>query len=384
MMKEGQVSMDSVGSQETCARTSLATSRQLLLSLGDRVNSYRVCSQNTRKPTFPNKDQMSKIGITMGAPLIATFVFIFVVVNVVMEKREPGWRDYDSTMPACSSDNHANYRLAGTNPVQHLSVQEFKVCLALFVAATIIQGGLGLELLVWIAFLKKGWTKETEKAWMFAQFFFPMVVTAAIGMSTHQNYAAIIVLVPGVWKGGLPETVMYFCSSMYNNEPDRKFIARVADFLNGLGTAVHHSSVALCVSLFLTGVAPPTPATLMCVMPPLMQHWFALLQCCNSTLCMVVVLTIEVWFEWTIFSTFHEIAMSHWSMALCPAALLVAHWIYLVAGALELYTGKNGRDKTSPQCLLHQETVSIDQEYDETGVCSGSGKHDVTFLDIDV
>jgi len=195
-------------------------------------------------------------------------------------------------------------------------------------------------------------------------------------MSIHQDFAGLFFLVFGLWKFGLPETFLYYYSALYNDGgkgSSRGLPARVSDFLNGWGTAMHHSAVTVfCVAL-LAGVVQPTPAAISCALPPLMQHWFSLMHYVNPTFHITVELSLEVWFEWTIFSVYHEVAMDHWCLPLCAVGLLVAHWMYLLAAALELVFGSGN---------IEDDVIShMDSEQLSSHFCGGS--HTVKLVDFD-
>ena len=255
-----------------------------------------------------------------------------------MKPRDPKWRSYEHPADANLDNDGSSYVFAGSSPVSKLDDKQFTVYLAIFLAGTILLAGLGLELLVWISFLKNGWSDEFEHLWKFAQFAFPLLVTAAMGMALHNDYMAMVLLVPGLWKFGCPETFMYMYSAIYNSKHSHS-AGRIADFLNGLGTTVHHSATAFCVAIFLAGVVMPTPASIGPVLVLLMQHWFALLHYVNPTLYMLIELLLEAFFEWNIFSNFHENVMTHWSLALTTTVMVSAHWMYLCAAFLELLGG---------------------------------------------
>jgi hypothetical protein len=311
--------------------------------LGDRVENTKESSVSS----FPKKNQLWVICLSLLSCLIVVYTSAFVVIDAVMNSRDPNWRTYTSE-PGGEEEEHSpyGYVFAGTSPLSRMDNREFTVYLAIVLAVTINLSGLGLELLVWVSFLKNGWSETFEHLWKFAQFAFPLLVTASVGMSFHQDYMAMILFVPGVWKFGCPETFMYMHSALYSNNHSLCG-GRVPNFLNGCGTAVHHSGSALYISVFLAGVAKPSPAEIGPVLIALMQHWFVLLRYVNKTLYMAIELVLEVWFEWSIFSNFHENATNHWIFALGSSVMIAAHWMYLLAAFLELISSDTVEDETS-------------------------------------
>jgi hypothetical protein len=311
--------------------------------LGDRVENTKKSSVSS----FPKKNQLWVTCLSLLSCLIVVYTSAFVVIDAVMNSRDPNWRTYTSVPGGEEEENSPyGYVFAGTSPVSRMDNREFTVYLAIVLAVTINLTGLGLELLVWVSFLQNGWSAEFEHLWKFGQFSFPLLVTASVGMSFQQDYMAMILFVPGVWKFGCPETLMYMHSALYNNKHSFR-TERVVNFLNGCGTAVHHSGSALFISVFLAGVRKPSPAEIGPVLIAVMQHWFVLLRYVNKKLYMAIELVLEVWFEWSIFSNFHENATNHWLFALGSSVLIAAHWMYLLAAFLELIRGGTVEDETS-------------------------------------
>jgi hypothetical protein len=337
-------------------------------SLGGRVESAK------KGLSFPSPKQL---WILFGTALGCVTVVLgscFFVIDKVMSSRDPDWRDYSDVLIPPGYDppspehlkaymaalqTEAKYHpFAGSTPLLSFNIQQFQGLLAAVVMGVTVISGFGLELLVWIIFLKDGWSQDFEKMWKFSNFVFPLLVTVAIGMSTQRDFSYGFILVFGLWKGGMPETFMYLYSALYNHSK-RDTVGRIADLLNGCGTAVHHTSVALFSAAFATGLVPVPPESIHCAVGPLMQHWFAFLHDVNFTAYMVTALSIEIWWEWVIFSTFHYVATVHWSFALTASSMLVAHWLYLAAGAVEIFS-KMTLQKVGLNPVTRQEVVSAE------------------------
>lgn len=200
--------------------------------------------------------------------------------------------------------------------------------------------GLGLEVLVWIRFMQP-WCKdkhcegnaEREFWWRAAQFFFPILVVTAVGLATAHNFLALPFLIVGLWKFGYPETINHLYLALFDDQGNRLTI--VSDYLNGLGTLLHHSGAALAVCSITTTfqfTRPMMSITMLLVV----QHWFALLAYSNVMLYAFCTLVVEFLFEWVVFSVLSQAYSQHWVIALTACVLVFAHWLYFIAGALHL------------------------------------------------
>lgn len=69
---------------------------------------------------------------------------------------------------------------------------------------------------------------------------------------------------------GISETILYFYSALYGGQ-ERGIAHRLIDFVNGVGTAVHHSSSALCLGMLVVHAVPPSRDIVASITPLLMQ-----------------------------------------------------------------------------------------------------------------
>lgn len=117
---------------------------------------------------FPEKSQLWGVCLTLFICIVAAYVAAFYVNDAIMRRRVEGWRDYPSA-PVQESVPGSQFAKLQDTPISNLDDREFLVYVAIFVAVTLVQAGLGLELLIWISFLENGWSKEFEKLWKLAQ-----------------------------------------------------------------------------------------------------------------------------------------------------------------------------------------------------------------------
>ena len=219
-------------------------------------------------------------------------------------------------------------------PISNLGNQGFRLYYSMFLWVTGVLAGLGSELFVCLLYLRT-WSPERELWWRYVQLLFPLVVTTAVGLASQRNFLALTFVVFGLWKFGFPETIMYLYVGLFDVKASR--LLRTADILNGLGTIMHHTIVVWYVAMQLGGVFGVDRYILTTATVPLMQHWFPLVGYANTNLYAVIQISLEVYFEWSVFSYMDHFYNYHGlALAIVPGVLVVAHWFYLAAAVIEL------------------------------------------------
>ena len=231
------------------------------------------------------------------------------------------------------------WRFSDSVPLSHFSDTQFQVYTGFIFWVTVMLAGIGLEIFLWVHYLQE-WGDSRELLWKFAQFIFSLLLATALGLAAHQDFLALPILVVGLWKFGFPETIMYTYLGMFGRE--LPWVKRSSDLLNGVGTVVHHGAVALVVVMALVGVVAPTRHAWNVTLIMIIQHWVVLLKYVNKWAYAAVELALEAWFEWTVISDFYFIRESNWTAALAAGVMLFAHWLYLIAGGLDLVVGDTG------------------------------------------
>jgi len=261
----------------------------------------------------------------------------------------------------CQNQEPENWQTTDTVPTASLDDEQFQVYVGFILWFTVLFAGLGLELLTWTSFLQGGWTDERQSQWMFAQFSFPLLLATTLGLAFHRNFLALICLVPGLWKFGFPETLVYMHTALYGEylhetEGHAGTIQRLSEFLNAVGTVVHHGAAALVICMLLAGVIPPSRHIYSPSLILVMQHWFVLLRYGNKVLYTVIELSLEVFFEWTVLSEFEYLMAMHWCVPMAASTMLVAHWLYLVAAFVETVKPTNDENNNRRESSRTQET----------------------------
>ena len=231
------------------------------------------------KIEFPSSTQLQTILVTLIFSLLTCVLAVF-VFGVYGIRAHNGLYDVGNLRGFLSDDDTANddkegldWKASDSFPVAKLDDTDFLVFVGLFLWTTAIQAGLGLELLVWKSFLKEGWSQETEFKWRFAEFVFPLFALTSLGLALEKNFLAIPFLVLCIFKFGFPEVLTYMHSALYGTSSPWQ---RCADYINGIGTLLHHGAGSMVITMLLVGILPPDRHVIGPTLFPVMQHWFVL------------------------------------------------------------------------------------------------------------
>lgn len=268
---------------------------------------------------------------------------------------------YDLCLERC---HDGSWGLTDTVPHSEMDDEQFQVYVGYILWVTCLIGGIGSELLVFLlCFQNDGWSESKDALWKFAQFFFPLLAATTLGMALSHNYLCLPFLVGGLWKFGFPETILFMYMALVG---ERHRIDRMGDFLNATGTITHHSASALLIVMLLVGVVPPSRYVVGPILILLMQHWFVLFRYVNNNVYIVLELILEFWFEWIVISDYQYIAALHWTASLSAATMLVAHWEYLLAAALDVLkcevqsSGEELKDDSITPIIVDEEDDDIE------------------------
>eukprot|EP00977_Amphora_coffeiformis_P028418 scaffold35012_cov214-Amphora_coffeaeformis.AAC.6 len=244
----------------------------------------------------------------------------------------------------------------------NLDTIEFANFIVLFTWSVMIVTALGLELFVWRHLLVDGWSSRTETAWRFAQFLFPVMGVISTGLALHQNAFTYGTTVLWCWKFGFPEILATVHSGLYNKS--QTIWHRLCDIFNGVGSLLHHSVCALALSVLAAGLPlrewHPKPV-LMNAFLALGQHLLTPLYYTAPNVYIVLVLLMEVAFEWSMFSDIENLYRGSWMLGALALVMLFAHWLYLAAGAIDLVLTRAKTDGDTDELPSKEE-----QEQEET------------------
>jgi len=286
------------------------------------------------------------IGLVMAACLLVVNVLVGCVMVFVVPVLHPDWDEYEPYESELADKYRGSLSRAGdTAPFFIMTDEQFWVYVGFLLWCTCVLTGFGLEVFVWFQFIHIEWSQRVERLWRLVQFVFPLMLASALGMALRGNFLSLIFAVLGLWKFGFPETLMYLYLGLFSQENGS--LRRISDFLNGVGTMIHHGATSMFICLILSGTIPPSRYALNGPLILIVQHWVVLLSYANKPLYAGIQLVLEYYFEWLVLSDFAEIYHWHWTAGLVAAVMLIAHWMYLVAAVLELFSN-SGQGSTSP------------------------------------
>jgi len=238
-------------------------------------------------------------------------------------------------------------RATDSVPMSYANDGQFQVYVTFIIWITLVLSGVGTEYLVWRMYLHGEWNAEKELKWRAAQFLFPLLSMTALGFAITGDFWALPFLVAAMWKLGFPETILLFYSALHDTSTSRAM--RSVDSLNAVGTIIHHSSASLAVSALLANVINPNRDILQSILPLVMQHWFILLRYSHKMIYVLVETLLEIWFEWSLFSSLENVDNLHWIWGVLSISMVFAHWCYFVAGGISIMIPLFSSD-AQPEC----------------------------------
>lgn len=277
----------------------------------------------------------------IAGTIVLTIIVIYGLAAVIIELVIFGDLDFEDSSSDVEIDS-GPWSVTDTAPTSNLNEAQFQVYVGFILWITLESAGVGLEYVVW-HYLLQIWDKKREAMWIFAQFVFSLLVAATIGLALARDFLAMPFLVMGMWKFGFPETIMYLYLGLFDRQNSP--LCRTSDFINGIGTVLHHSAAAFLVSMLLAGVIPSSRYVLNSCLILVVQHWFIMLKYVNEMAYATIELILEAWFEWTVLSDFYHIRSLHWTATLGTGIFLLAHWLYLIAGFLFLFADKTTKEE---------------------------------------
>jgi hypothetical protein len=302
--------------------------------------------------------------LTLFTSLAAVNVLTYLVIKLAFIE-DP--EDDTPDMPSRESEYKLQsiWKITNSNPIADLDDSQFNVYVGFVLWMTMVLAGIGTELLFWTTFLRAGWSCEAEATWKFAEFAFPLLGVTAFGLAMHHDYMAVMFLVAGMFKLGFPEILTYMHAALYLTDPHKNEgrYLWISAFLNSVGLITHHSACAFIISMMLNSVITPDRYIIAPILLLLMQHWFALLKYASFPMYVVLQLFLEFWFEWTVLSVYQFVIVNHWTAALGGGTMIVAHWMFLLAAALELVLKEKFVDAEE---ISNTELLTVSSDAEET------------------
>jgi hypothetical protein len=88
--------------------------------------------------------------------------------------------------------------------------------------------------------------------------------------------------------------------------------------------------------MLVTGAAKPEQSVLHPILLLCAQHYFVLLGYWYRTAYIVIVLGLETFFQWILFSNLELYVSNHWTIAVGALAIIFAHRIWICTGTISM------------------------------------------------
>ena len=167
--------------------------------------------------------------------------------------------------------------------------------------------------------------------WKAAQLMFSLSISVALFSQSPFGFPFAVI---GFWKCGFPETTGCFRRAFRLGKIN---IESVVAYMNGVGTLIHHTSGAYLIVACATHLTPLDRRTLACSMPLVAQHLVVLFRYWNTAVYGVCELTIEILWEWEIFSNLGDFSIENGydvtTRGIC-LTMVFAHWMYWSAALI--------------------------------------------------
>jgi hypothetical protein len=152
-----------------------------------------------------------------------------------------------------------------------------------------------------------------------------LLLTVAI---FEHNAIGLICLVLGLWKLGFPDTISSAVCA-YSQGPTMKGLQL---FFDSMGTALHHSATSMVIVCLTTGMFPRTQAVLAPCIVPVMQHWLSLMRYNAPNTRTLLIIALELFFQFELLSYLHYFETGHGKLADCFArgvavVMIMSHWV---------------------------------------------------------
>ncbi|CAE8604355.1 unnamed protein product [Polarella glacialis] len=243
---------------------------------------------------------------------------------------------YDQVLPYGASEH---------SPTSEMPSEWFLFYCTMVMWVMVLFTGFGSEFVVGVPLSKHLSEGSSEIFWTTTELLFPICLTVAL---FSQSVFGLPFLCVGLWKCGYPETRGYFLSAMDWLSLDRA--RAVSLYLAGLGLALHHASTSLTICATCRGLFPLSRPLVSACVVPVLQHSAYLVKYNSKVAHRVVVVLLEVVFEWEVlgnlasFESEYGLWFSRFGRG-CALTMLVAHWLYVLSAALDIVVGLYGSAK---------------------------------------
>ena len=195
-----------------------------------------------------------------------------------------------------------------TAPLDLLDEEQFLALGTIVTWLTCVYAGLGSEILLGLKVLRAFSIENVHWVWLVSQLIFPLFLMVALYSNSEFG---LPVLVVGLWKCGMPETIsalsigLQLCSRARGGLATMPPVERFAYLLDGVGLLTHHTSAVWVVSCLVTHYGGSLDRHILsCTLPLVVQHWFSLLRYESLTnTFLALTLCAEALWQWEVCCT---------------------------------------------------------------------------------
>jgi len=211
---------------------------------------------------------------------------------------------------------------------------EYRVFITLSTWLIAMFTGLSLELFLGTHIVQYFETHETMHwFWVYANCLFPIMVLCGF---LSQSFFGLPLMVLGMFKFGFPEINAY----LHRASTHQMFsIHWWSDSLNGCGSLFHHGSSILVLAGLINELFTLETYVVVILLITLFQHMVVVLKYLRRKTYIVLVLLLELCFQYEILSVLHLTAKDTVFQMACTV-LWESHCLYVTAGILESFANK--------------------------------------------
>ncbi len=224
--------------------------------------------------------------------------------------------------------------------------------------------GTALEIFIGVYWASEWFPKYGEHWLHFANCIYSLFIGIAV---FSRSILALPYAVLGLWKLGYPETMV--CLNRTWLSYDRKdYVALTYNYMNGLGIIMHHLSSIVFILQIDTGRWLYNRGLRNIVVPLVMQHWVVPLMTFFPTIGAILILGLEVMWEWEILAYLQFCDRRDFDMTARGTAfsMILSHWLYIFAFVFEkIHSTMENENDNNKEIALKSTFFQVVQEKDE-------------------
>lgn len=276
--------------------------------------------------------------------ITVTFLIIITIYAVCMIIGVRGWVEPSSGIPSTNlagavlETDSPWFKPTQDSPTSSLTDTEFLAYLTIVLWIVTVVTGLGMEFVIGEPLIAKlnfnpvvGFNPMVMQASKCANLVFALSVAIALFSKSPFGYPFMVV---GLWKFGFPETIGNFRRAFRMGQPT---FESAGAYINGVGSLIHNATAAYLIVACSTTLIVLDRRLFAISVPLVVQHILVLVRYSNMMAYGLLVLAVEIVFEWEIYANIGVINRENGYDVSCRGtvlAMLFAHWCYWAAVAI--------------------------------------------------